>query len=240
MLLNFAIHDGMMLEPGPSDPQKPLRRDGREVRRIFDAIVELIVSGKLQPGAKLNEPELASSFGVSRGPLREAIRRLEERQLVRCIPNAGARVMSHSPEEIIATFELREALEGISARFAAIRMTEAEIDDLRKVCDEEVNARRSVSWSRNFHLCIVLGSRNSQISRIHNEDFYRLLKLWRQTQSWLCYGTDETWNDHARILNAIENRDGECAEMLMRRHIARLRETSLANLSKMRRSDTAA
>src|SRR5690606_9428305 len=111
-------------------------------------------------------------------------------------PNAGARVMRHSPEEIIATFELREALEGIAARFAAVRMSYAEIAELREVCENEVKNRRSVSWSRNFHLCIVLGSRNPQISRILNEDFYRLLKLWRQTSDWLCYGTNETWNDH--------------------------------------------
>src|SRR5690606_23211863 len=129
-------------------------------------IVELIVSGKLPPGAKLNEPDLAVSFGVSRGPLREAIRRLEERQLVRCTPNAGARVVEHSPEEIVQTFELREALEGVAARFAAERMTDQEIAELRTIFEEEVSSRRSVSWSRNFHLCIVQGSRNLQISRI--------------------------------------------------------------------------
>ncbi|HEY0917773.1 GntR family transcriptional regulator [Devosia sp.] len=206
---------------------------------MFDGIVERIVSGSLRPGAKLNEPELARDFGVSRGPLREAIGRLEERQLVRCTPNAGARVIEHSPEEILQAFELREALEGMAAGLAAERMTETELAELRSIYEEEIESQKSNSWSRNFHLCIVRGSRNAQIGRILNEDFYRLLKLWRQTSSWLCHGTDLTWNEHRRILDAIENRDGECAEMLMRRHINRLRLTSIRNLAALEKPETA-
>ena len=69
--------------------------------------------------------------------------------------------------------------------------------------------------------------------RMLNEDYYRLFKLWRTTCRWLRFGGEVTWNDHERILDAIEHRDAECAEILMRRHIARLRIESFAELQRL-------
>src|SRR5262245_10478728 len=104
---------------------------GLSVQRLFARLVDAIINGRLAPGAKLNEPDLSRGFGVSRGPLREAIRRLEERQLVRCTPNSGARVIVHTPQEVIEAYEIREALEGMAARLAAVNMTDEERLDLR-------------------------------------------------------------------------------------------------------------
>lgn len=212
-----------------NDP-RPLRRGGLEVKRIYAAIFEEIVSGMLPPGAKLNEPELAKRFGISRGPLREAIRRLEERQLVKCTPNAGARVVMHSPDEIIETFVLREALEGMAARLAATNMTDAEIAQLRHVFEVERARGRLTGYERDFHMHIVHGSHNARLRRMINRDYYQLLRLWYSRSGWLSHGTDDSWKEHLRILEAIEHRDAECAEILMRRHIARLREQSIQNL----------
>ncbi|MDQ8729137.1 GntR family transcriptional regulator [Bradyrhizobium sp. LHD-71] len=209
---------------------RPLRRGGVEVKRIYAAIFEEIVSGELPPGAKLSEPDLAKRFGISRGPLREAIRRLEERQLVSCTPNAGARVVIHSTEEIIETFIIRESLEGMAARLAAINMTADERIQLRKVFEEERERGRSAGYDRDFHMHIVHGSHNSRLRRIINRDYYQLLRLWYSRASWLCHGTEDSWREHQRILEAIEHRDAECAEILMRRHISRLREASIDNL----------
>jgi DNA-binding GntR family transcriptional regulator len=212
---------------------RPLRRGGVEVKRVYAAICQEIVSGLLPPGAKLNEPELAKRFGVSRGPLREAIRRLEERQLVSCTPNAGARVVIHSPEDIIEVFVLREALEGMAARLAATNMTDEELVELRRIFEEE-RARGSSNWhDRTFHVYIVHGSRNSRIRRIINRDYYQLIRLWYSRERWIAHGTDDSWSEHERILDAIEHRDAECAEILMRRHIAHLREASSENLRAM-------
>ena len=207
---------------------------------MFETIVDEIVSGVMPPGMKLNEPDLARRFGISRGPLREAIRRLEERQLVHCTPNAGARVVVHSPEEIIETYELREAIEGMAARLAALNMTDEEVVELRRIFEEETARGRSAGYPRDFHMHIVLGSHNRRLARIINEDFYQLLKLWRSQCGWLRFGSEESWRDHQRILEAIEHRDPELAEILMRRHLARLRTESIDNLKRLRSTESAA
>jgi DNA-binding GntR family transcriptional regulator len=208
-------------------------RMGLSVQRLFDLLVDEIVTGRFPPGGKLNEPELARRFGISRGPLREAIRRLEERQLVRCTPNAGARVAVHTPEEIIEAYEIREALEGMAARLAATNMSDEERVGLRRAFEGEKTRGKSGGYQADFHMHIVRGSHNARLIRMLNEDYYRLFKLWRTSCRWLRFGGEATWNDHERILDAIEHRDAECAEILMRRHIARLRLESFAELQRL-------
>jgi DNA-binding GntR family transcriptional regulator len=212
--------------------EPPTRRAGGEVQRVFERVIDDITSGVLPPGAKLSEPDLARSLGVSRGPLREAIRRLEERQLVRCTPNLGARVAAHTPREVLAAYEVREALEGLAARLAAQNMTDDERAELRVVYEQEVSAARSRDYRSDFHMHIVRGSHNEGLARMLGEDHYHLHKLWRIRCRWLQVGGDASWNDHRRILEAIEFRDAECAEILMRRHVARLRLQSLEAIAR--------
>jgi DNA-binding GntR family transcriptional regulator len=219
---------------------KPVRRTGLEVQRVYDSLLDEIVSGTMRPGSKISEPDVARRFGVSRGPLREAIRRLEERQLVHCTPNAGARVVVHTPEDIMEAYQLREALESMAARLAATNMTDRQIAELREIFEEEKTRGRSAGYPRDFHMHIVLGSGNRRIARVINEDFYRLLRLWRRNYDWLCYGTEHSWRDHGRILDAIEHRDSEASEMLMRRHLSWLRAASLRSLERADRQTPAA
>jgi len=87
--------------------------------RIFSLIKEAIVEGEMAAGSKISEPELARAYGISRGPLREAIGRLEACGLVVRRPNVGARVVTLSNRQLIEIFHVREALEGMSARLAA-------------------------------------------------------------------------------------------------------------------------
>jgi DNA-binding GntR family transcriptional regulator len=211
----------------------PVRRAGGEVQRVFERVLDDITTGALAPGAKLSEPDLARGLGVSRGPLREAIRRLEERQLVRCTPNLGARVAAHTPREVLAAYEIREALEGLAAGLAARNMTDAERTELRTVYEQEVSAARSRGYRSDFHMQIVRGSHNDGLIRLLGEDHYRLHKVWRMRCRWLKVGGEATWSDHRRVLEAIEFRDAECAEILMRRHIARLREDSLEEIARL-------
>ena len=103
--------------------------------QTLDALQTAIVRGDLLPGAKLNEPELASRYGISRGPLREAIRALQARRLVTVTRNAGARVVALDREQLRALYETREALEGMAARLAAERLPPAQVDELRRLLD---------------------------------------------------------------------------------------------------------
>ena len=81
---------------------------------IFRKIQSAIVKGEIAPGSKISEPELARIHGVSRGPLREALHRLEGQKLLVRVPHAGARVVSLSPKELAELYEIRESLEGLS------------------------------------------------------------------------------------------------------------------------------
>src|ERR1700736_964147 len=88
-------------------------------QQLFRQISDAIISGDLPAGAKLSEPILARHYGVSRGPLREALNRLQERRLVTRSPHVGARVATLSAQVLEETFVVREALEGMAARQAA-------------------------------------------------------------------------------------------------------------------------
>ena len=103
--------------------------------QVFRSIQAAIVCGDIAPGSKISEPELARSYGISRGPLREAIHRLEGQRLLVRVPHVGARVVALSPTELIELYEIRESLESMACRLAAERMTPAEIDELRAVLE---------------------------------------------------------------------------------------------------------
>jgi DNA-binding GntR family transcriptional regulator len=217
--------------------ETPIRREGEQVQRLFDAIIEKVLTGEFVPGQKLSEPELARQYGVSRGPVREAIRRLEERDLVQRSPNAGARIITHSPKEILDAHVIRASLESLAARLAAENMTDEEIVDLRRVFEAEVARGHTVAYANDFHMTIVLGSHNSRLIRLVNVDHYRLFKIWRCHYKWMQFGGAASWEDHRRVLEAIELRDGECAELLMRRHIMRLRVESEQRLLAFQATD---
>ena len=116
---------------------------------VFRKIQSAIVKDEIAPGSKISEPELARTYGISRGPLREAIHRLEGQKLLVRVPHVGARVVSLSHAELIELYEIRESLEGMACRLAAERMSQAEIEQGHgKPCrpKEEVGVRGEVGF----------------------------------------------------------------------------------------------
>src|SRR6266568_8200404 len=108
----------------------PRNGEGTLAEQLYRKLGDAILAGDLAPGAKINEPALARHYGVSRGPLREALHRLQERKLVTRSANQGPRVVKPSAEVLAELFVVREALEGMAARLAAINATDAEIVQL--------------------------------------------------------------------------------------------------------------
>src|SRR5690554_1963941 len=84
--------------------------------RVFQQLQDAIVRGELAPGSKITEPGLSRTYGISRGPLREAMRRLEAHRLIERVPHVGARVVQLSMQELLELFDVREALESMAAR----------------------------------------------------------------------------------------------------------------------------
>lgn len=204
---------------------------------VFDELVNAIVTGDIPPGAKIRETELARRFNVSRAPLREAIRRLEERRLVDRTAHVGARVVDLSPAVLIEIFLVREALEGMAARLAAERMSEAEVEELRDllaghertVSETEVYYARESDW--DFHYRVATGSRCPKLEQILCRDLYQLIRLYRYQHVTTPGRAGRALFEHRRVADAIADRDADLAELLMRRHISTARAVLQQSLS---------
>jgi DNA-binding GntR family transcriptional regulator len=210
------------------------------VQRLIAILTARIVSGELPAGRKISEPELARELNASRGLVREAIRWLEAIEMVERVPNVGPRIAVFTPADIIEFFEAREAIEGCAARLAATNMSDEDLAALRAHLErvretgigQLVELRPDEGIVPDFHTLILRGSRNKRLRRMLNENTFLLMQLWQRQHGWFARGNPASQRDHFRILEALENRDGECAEILMRRHIARLRQNCIKHFAR--------
>ena len=204
---------------------------------LFERLCEAIVTGKIAPGSKLSEPRLASQYGVSRGPLREAIRRLEERKLVTRLPRQGVRVIVPTREMADELFRIREVLEGLAAREAARNATAEEVAELRTMLAQHGAALARpdamLYWqdtaNSDFHFFIARIGRSQHLFDLLCGEYYTLFRLFRMRHRIVPGRAQRALLEHERIVDAIADGDEELAEMLMRRHIATARSGLAAN-----------
>ncbi|WP_144822434.1 GntR family transcriptional regulator [Marinobacter piscensis] len=193
----------------------------------FDCLQTAIVKGELAPGDKIGELDLCSRFELTRGPLREALGRLESRGLLVRRPHAGVKVVSLSASELVELYRIREVMEGLAARQAAERMTDQEIADLRATLDaheamiEEARGQAyyQAEGDYDFHHRIATGSRNTKLAQMLLGDLYYMVRMYRYRLSTSAGRPHRALGEHRRIVEAIAHRDGELAEFLMKRHI---------------------
>lgn len=208
--------------------------------RVFRELREAIVVGGICAGSKISEPELARTYGISRGALREAIARLEACGLVVRRPNVGARVVPLSSDQLLEIFHVREALEGMAARLAAARMDDTELAELRHLLnqhgrqiDEDADhAYFQREGDLDFHYRIVKGSHNSRLFTLLCDDLYHLVRLYRYQFGMRSERGPRAFTEHTHIVDAIERRDAEMAELLMRAHVRASRENVEQQLSR--------
>jgi DNA-binding GntR family transcriptional regulator len=198
---------------------------------VFEHLLQAIHSGQLAPGAVLNEVALAQELGVSRGPVREAVRRLQGVQLVEREAYLRARVVELTASAARELFEMREALEGMACRLAALRMSEDDIDRLAADLEAARALRKSSSGRRarsagsfDFHDRIAVASRNSRIHSMLAGDLRHLLRLYRIRSGAVPHRKDNAFAEHWQVLRAIRARDADLAESLMRSHVRRAAE----------------
>lgn len=196
--------------------------------RIFQELSEAIVTGQLEPGSKIKEAVLAARFTVSRAPLREALRRLEERKLLVRAPRMSARVAVLTPERIVELYTIREVLEGAAARQAAVRMQAADIAHMRDLlrrheavldATEDDFYRQGIA-DEDFHFFIIKCSGNATLIHILCEEYYNLIRLVRRQHSRVAGRARRALLEHHQLVEALAERDGDFAETLMRRHVA--------------------
>lgn len=201
------------------------------VDTVTERLEAAIVAGELQPGRRISEQALASSLGVSRGPLREAIRRLEGRKLLERTPNIGVHVANISIQDLKQLLEVREALEGMACRLAATAMTDSEIDELRRLLAEhgrQEGVQVGTGYYQNpkdedFHFCIAKGCRNKWLTEMLCDGLYDLLRVYRFKSSTRAGRAQQALNEHKAIVDAIASRDADLAEATMRRHLRNAR-----------------
>ena len=191
------------------DEYKPLR----DV--VFENLREAIVEGRLKPGQRLMEVQLAEQLGVSRTPVREAIRKLELEGLVVMLPRKGA---------YVANMSLKDLIEGLAASLAAERITDEDIKKLESIVEEfkdginESNVEALLRKDVEFHECIFKSTNNKKLHQLINS-------LWEQVYRFrVTYISDydSTVNiieEHKMILDAIKRRDSKLAKKYAMEHI---------------------
>ncbi|EGR4115740.1 GntR family transcriptional regulator [Vibrio cholerae] len=221
-----------MMKSSPLVRQASTEKESTKSENLTEYLIEAIVEGQLAPGSKISEPELAKQFQVSRGPLREALMRVEGLGLIERIPHIGARVIQLSPTKLVELYAVREALEGMAARLAARNITEIELAGLESLLSTHsthIDQVEGASYFHqqgdfDFHYRIIQASRNQQLIGLLCDELYHLLRMYRYQSPRSHSRPVEALEEHKFILRAIRQRDEELAEMLMRRHISRSRQ----------------
>ncbi|MBX3567863.1 MAG: GntR family transcriptional regulator [Rhizobiaceae bacterium] len=205
----------------------------------FERLERAILSGAIEPGQKMSEADLARQLGISRGPLREAIGRLEGLGLVTRFANQGPRVTSLRKSELIDLLVFREAVEGMAARHAAMNATDAEIAQIAELLhghenDPDISAGKGYfqgSGDTDFHLQIAKASHNSRLSSFVSGPLYSILRLYRHRMSAVPGRPHAALVEHRAILTAIQRRDPDEAEQHMRAHISRSRQNVVDHMA---------
>lgn len=196
------------------------------VEAITDRLREDIRSGRLAPSQRLVEADLTVALGVSRGPLREAFRRLASEGLLELQHHRGAKVRQLSKAEIIALFQVREVLEGLSARLAAMAVQSgacdsAPLDDLVNAMNVALDDGRIGAYrekNQQFHDLIMAMSGNARLVEIARQLQVSVGRV--QSATAIDLGTQRAGQAvHIEIAKAIAAGDADAADEAMRRHI---------------------
>lgn len=187
----------------------------------YRRLLEEIRSGALSPGARLRETDLAERLGISRTPVREAIRQLEADGLVTHMPRQGATIRALDYGEVIELYEMRAVLEGTAARLAARAASAIELEELAALNDELAAAPpgpQARELNRQFHRTLLDAARNRFLVKSMSVLQKTLLILGPSTLAEAERAADAV-EEHAAILRGLVARDGPAAEMVMRGHI---------------------
>ncbi len=203
---------------------KPLRE------LVYEELRLLIMTGKIKPGTRMMEIDLAESMGVSRTPVREAIRQLEKDGLVTIEPRKGAYVSDISPEDLDNMLVVREPLEGLATYLATQFMSDEEIEAVKIANDEYEKAltagetEKLINADTHFHNLITQGSHNQYLIDILQELQEQVLRF-RYIYFKSIKRAEDVVNEHRIILKALESRNADDAKKYSVEHIINLRKS---------------
>jgi DNA-binding GntR family transcriptional regulator len=195
--------------------------------RITDSLRDAILSGRLAPGSRVRQEELAEEFGISRIPVREALRRLEAEGLVILVPNSGAWISKLDRAECIEIYKIRERLEPMALGESCSNLSAETLDRLAELAasiEQTSDSDEFLRLDREFHLLSYQGAQMPQLLQMIN-------KFWNSTQQYrrafrLTAGSSAmqaVYYEHQLILEALRRRDGDQASLILFGHIRRTR-----------------
>ncbi len=192
--------------------------------RVFHTIRENILQGKYAKDEELKEKTIGEELGVSRTPVREALRQLELEGLVTIIPNKGAYVVGISQKDIKDIYEIRCRLEGLCAKWAAANITKEQLDELEEnvfLSDFHIgkgNSEQVVELDNKFHEIIYAASESKELRHVLS-DFHHYVQRVRRMTLAVSERASESIGEHRKIVEALKNHDAKMAEKLATEHI---------------------
>lgn len=205
--------------------------------KVAEELRQMIISGELPPRSSLSEMALSQTFGVSRTPIREALKQLQIEGLVEVRPRVGTFVAVPSRREITELFQMKELFEGAAARLLALRGNVPEVEQLdatMRAADAAVRAGDSERYEElvhEFHDLIVVGADNSKL-QAHYRTLMNQLAYARLVRTSLAQPgrLSESDHEHHHVLDLIRAKDGDGAERVMREHVRRSHQALMAGM----------
>jgi len=210
----------------------PARPAGRANTRLhsheaYVRLKEMILTHELTPGQALTEAELAARLGIGRMPVREALQRLAQEDLVTIVPRKGSFVSSIQLDDLQKIFEVRLALECLAARLAAERITADELAAVESLFEETDNisegSEEHVGIDRAFHRAVAAAAKNEYLARAVDRVFSLGLRLLYLSGSRMSR-VGEIVHEYRGVLDALRRRDGDAASRAMQVHIESFRQ----------------
>ncbi|NLJ88913.1 MAG: GntR family transcriptional regulator [Epulopiscium sp.] len=205
--------------------------------RVFHKIREDILNGKYKSGDSIKEVVVSKELGVSRTPVREALKQLELEGLVISIPNKGTVVAGITEQDIIDIYAIRSLIEGLAARWAAIRISEEQLKQLEEIIEltefyaSKHNVEHLHELDTQFHEIIYEASNSKPLKHILS-DFHIYVQRARM-ESIAIPGRDlKSAQEHKAILKALKGRNPEEAEKLTNQHVKNVAENMMKHLKK--------
>lgn len=206
--------------------------------QVFDELEKQIIHGNLTPGLALTENKLCEQFSVSRTPIREALRMLEQKGLVQITPNKGAVVLGISVKDLTDIYTIRMYVEGLASRWAAQNITDEQLAQLREVvelqefyqnrdCNEQIN-----DLDTRFHELIYEYS-NSRTLQHTLSNLHHMILHYRQRSFAADGRAPKAIKEHRDILNALEEHNANEAERLTALHIGNAQANLLGLIKKV-------
>ncbi|MCH2219493.1 MAG: FCD domain-containing protein [Dechloromonas sp.] len=205
------------LQNPANEPDKMLAlvQSASLTRLLAEAVEKMILSGEIKPGGKLNEMAIAERFGVSRGPLREAFRMLEESGLVRQEKNRGAFVREVDIGEAAEIYEVRAGLDATAGRLLAGKITPAQIEQLRQ-CGDDMQRAAQDNDVDAFHQIVAM-TENACLIDVYRR-LVKQLVLFRRRNLLAPRAIPNFADEHSAIVDSLARGDGALAAELLYRH----------------------